>query len=138
MQNIKAKDFMDPAPLAIEPDTGVIRALRKLLSAKVSGAPVVDQEQHLVGFISEADCMRGTLMGSYYTSVGELVRDRMTTEVESIGPEANIVDIAETFLKNHRSILPVVKEGKVIGLIERHALLEQLMEHIDHNENLVA
>ena len=117
MQNIKAKDFMDPAPLAIAPDIGVIRALRQLLSAKLSGAPVVDKEQHLVGFISEADCMRGTLMGSYYTSVGELVKDRMTTEVESIDPETNIVDVAETFLKNHRSILPVVEGGKVVGLI---------------------
>ncbi len=138
MQNIKAEDFMDRTPLSFAPSIGVITALRKLLAAKLPGAPVVDSENNLVGFLSEADCMRGALMGSYYTSVGELVQDRMTTTVNSINPEANLVDVAENFLINHHQILPVVQDNKVVGLIERHRLLEKLMQQIDHNESLVA
>ncbi|MEH6629139.1 MAG: CBS domain-containing protein [Motiliproteus sp.] len=138
MQNITAQDFMDRSPLSFSPDIGVISALRQLLAANLSGAPVVDSKNAVIGFLSEADCLRGTLMGGYHSSVGELVRDRMTQEVETITPSTNIVDIAETFLNNNRRVLPVVKEGKIVGLIQRQGVLQQLIEQIDHQEYKIA
>ncbi len=132
MQNMTAQDFMDHSPLALSPNIGVIVALRKLLAANLSGAPVVDSDNQLVGFLSEADCLRGTLMGGYYTSIGELVSDRMTREVESVTPDANIVDVAEKFLNNNRRVLPVTRQGKIVGVIQRRGLLETLLAEIDH------
>ncbi|MEH6824743.1 MAG: CBS domain-containing protein [Motiliproteus sp.] len=138
MQNITATDFMDSSPLSFSPDIGVIVALRKLLAANLSGAPVVDTDNHVVGFLSEADCLRGTLMGGYHSSVGELVCDRMTLNVETIAPDTNIVDVAETFLNNNRRVLPVVQAGKIVGLVQRRCVLEKLIEQMDHKENKVA
>tara|TARA_R110002167_G_scaffold80291_5_gene220739 strand:- start:6537 stop:6953 length:417 start_codon:yes stop_codon:yes gene_type:complete len=134
MQNITAQDFMDSSPLSFSPDIGVIVALRQLLAAHLSGAPVVDSEKRVIGFLSEADCLRGTLMGGYHGSIGELVRDRMTQDVETITPSTNIVDIAEAFLSNNRRVLPVVNAGKIVGLIQRRGVLQQLIEQIDHRE----
>ena len=137
MQSITAEIIMDRSPLSFCPDSGVIVALRQLLTANLSGAPVVDSDNKLVGFLSEADCMRGALMGSYFSTVGELVRDRMTTQVESIGANANLVDVAEKFLLNDRQILPVVEEGKVVGLVQRRGVLNKLLEHIDKKKEPV-
>lgn len=138
MQNITAQDFMDRSPLSFSPDIGVIVALRQLLAANLSGAPVVNSQSAVIGFLSEADCLRGTLQGGYHSSVGELVRDRMTQEVETITPSTNIVDIAETFLNNNRRVLPVVKEGKIVGLIQRRGVLQQLIEQIDQQKYKIA
>lgn len=132
MKNITAETIMDNSPLSFHPDEGVIVALRKLLTVNLSGAPVVDEDNTLIGFLSEADCMRGALMGGYFSSVGELVRDRMTTEVESIVTNTNLVDVAEKFLKNNRRVLPVVKEGKVVGLVQRRCVLAELLKQIDN------
>jgi len=132
MQTITADTIMDRTPLSFRPDSGVIVALRQLLTASMSGAPVVDADNNLIGFLSEADCMRGTLMGGYFSTIGELVHDRMTTEVESIGTNTNLVDVAEKFLNNNRRVLPVVEEGKVVGLVQRRCVLEKLLEQIDN------
>ena len=132
MQTIIAETIMDSSPLSFRPDSGVIVALRQLLTASMSGAPVVDADNILIGFLSEADCMRGALMGGYFSTIGELVRDRMTTEVESIGANTNLVDVAEKFLHNNRRVLPVVEEGKVVGLVQRRCVLEKLLEQIDN------
>jgi CBS domain-containing protein len=132
MQTITAETIMDRSPLSFRPDSGVIVALRQLLTTSLSGAPVVDLDNNLIGFLSEADCMRGTLMGGYFSTIGELVRDRMTTEVESIGVNSNLIDVAEKFLHNNRRVLPVVEAGKVVGLVQRRCVLEQLLEQIDN------
>ncbi|TYK66672.1 CBS domain-containing protein [Colwellia echini] len=137
MQAITAQNIMDTSPLSFLPNIGVIVALRQLLSAGLSGAPVVDGDKNLVGFLSEADCMRGALMGGYFSSVGELVRDRMTTEVESINVNCNLVDIADKFLRNNRRVLPVVEQGKVVGLVQRRSVLEELLKHIDNKSEPV-
>ncbi len=137
MQTITAETIMDRSPLSFRPDSGVIVALRQLLTASMSGAPVVDADNNLIGFLSEADCMHGALMGGYFSTIGELVRDRMTTEVESIGANTNLVDVAEKFLHNNRRVLPVVEEGKVVGLVQRRCVLEQLLEQIDNKSEQV-
>lgn len=137
MQNITAETIMDHSPLSFRPGSGVIVALRELLTASLSGAPVVDADNNLIGFLSEADCMRGALIGGYFSSVGELVRDRMTTEVESISTNTNLVDVAEKFLSNNRRVLPVVKEGKVVGLVQRRCVLEHLLKQIDNKNEPV-
>lgn len=131
MQSITAKTIMDSSPLSFLPNIGVIVALRQLLDAGLSGAPVVDENNNLVGFLSEADCMRGALVGGYFSTIGELVQDRMSTEVECVRANTHLVDIAEKFLRNNRRVLPVVEDDKVVGLIERRSVLEKLVEQID-------
>ena len=110
MQTITAETIMDHSPLSFRLDSGVIVALRQLLTAS----------------------MRGALMGGYFSTIGELVHDRMTTEVESVGANTNLVDVAEKFLHNNRRVLPVVGEGIVVGLVQRRCVLEKLLEKIDN------
>ncbi len=138
MQPITAQTIMDRSPLSLRPDSGVIIALRQLLTTNLSGAPVVDIDHNLIGFLSEADCMRGALLGGYYSTVGELVRDRMSTEVESVPTDTDLVDVAEKFLHNNRRVLPVVEAGKVVGVVLRRHVLEALLKRIDSKHEQVA
>lgn len=89
MDSKQVSDLMNRRPLTIAPDIGVIVAMRKLLEQQVSAAAVVDSRGALVGVISEADCLRGTLMGGYFEEVGELVVQRMSREVGTVVPQYN-------------------------------------------------
>lgn len=132
MESQQVSDLMDIRPLTIDQGIGVIVALRQILAKGLSAAPVVDDEGNLVGVLSEADCMRGTLMGGYYEQVGELVSDRMSTEVCTVTPGCDLVSAAQLMLENKRRVLPVVDDKKVVGLLTRTAVLSNLMHHIDN------
>lgn len=63
MDSLLVSDLMDAKPLTIDCDIGVIVAMRQLLAKGVTAASVVDGNGELLGILSEADCMKGTLMG---------------------------------------------------------------------------
>lgn len=131
MDSKQVSDLMDARPLTVSPDIGVIVAMRKLLDKGVSAAAVVDESGALIGVISEADCLKGTLMGGYYEQAGELVGERMTKEVCTVGPDTNLVDAAELLLRNKRRMLPVVENGRVVGALSRSAVIACIIEVID-------
>ena len=59
MHSLLVSELMDPQPLTIGPNIGVIVAMRKLLIRNVTGCSVVDEQGNLIGYLSEADCMPG-------------------------------------------------------------------------------
>lgn len=131
MDSKQVSDLMNRRPLTIAPDIGVIVAMRQLLQKQVSAAAVVDASGTLVGVISEADCLKGTLMGGYFEEVGELVAERMTKEVCTVAPDTNLVDAAELMLRNKRRVLPVVDNGRVVGALSRSAVIATIIETMD-------
>ncbi len=58
----------------------------------------------------------------------------MTTNVETTSPEADIIDVAERFLKGRRRRFPVVEGGKLVGQISRHDVLLAVKEFAQHEE----
>lgn len=131
MDSKQVSDLMNSRPLIIAPDIGVIVAMRKLLEKKVSAAAVVDASGALVGVISEADCLKGTLMGGYFEEIGELVAERMTREVCTVAPDTTLVDAAELMLRNKRRVLPVIENGKVVGALSRSAVIATIIATMD-------
>ena len=131
MESLQVADLMDRKPLTVTPEIGVIVALRQLLLKGLSAAPVVSNDGDLVGILSEADCMKGTLMGGYYEQIGELVSSRMSTEVCTVAPNTDLVSAAKVMLDNKRRVLPVVTDGKVVGLLTRTKVLTEIMGRID-------
>ena len=131
MDSLQVSDLMDIRPLTLHPEMGVITALRQILEKGLSAAPVVDTEGQLIGILSEADCIRGTLMGGYYEQVGELVSAQMTTDVCTVTSKTDLVSAAQLMLENKRRLLPVIDQGKVAGLLTRTAVLSKLIDCID-------
>ena len=55
---MKAKDIMTSRVVSVEADTPILQAVRIMLQRRVSGLPVVDNDGHLVGIITEGDFLR--------------------------------------------------------------------------------
>lgn len=131
MKSIKIKDYMTANPLCVKPEQSVIEALRKLIKAGRSGAPVIDNEGRLIGVLSEIDCLKEALMGGYYQAAGDRVADHMTSPADSVQANDEILSTAELFLKGRRR-LPVLDGDKLVGIISRKDLGRALIRSIDH------
>ena len=73
LKSIKVRDYMTRHLVTFRSDTDLFTAINRLLEHRISGAPVVDSQGHLIGLLSEGDCLRGILSGAYYESVGGTV-----------------------------------------------------------------
>lgn len=111
-------------PVTIKPDMSIQEAITVLLKRKVSGAIVVDEENRVLGMLSEKDCLRIFVHGAYNALPGARVSDYMCKEVVTIEPDTDLFSVAEIFINYHFRRLPVVENGVLIGQISRRDILE--------------
>ncbi len=128
MLSIDAKDHMTVAPVTLLPSTGIFDAIQALLDRKISGATVIDQDGNVVGVLSEMDCLRAILSGTYHGQVGGTVADYMTSTVETVEGELSIMDVAQRLLDGNRRRFPIVKEGKFVGQYSCRSMLNAVVE----------
>ncbi|HEB28440.1 MAG TPA: CBS domain-containing protein [Porticoccus sp.] len=116
-------------PVKVNADADLFDAIESILEYKISGMCVVDEHNHLVGMLSEMDCLKAILSAMYNeeTSVGP-VREFMTTELFSVSPNADIVDVAQDMLKRGFRRCPVVQDGRLVGQITCRQLLRAVEE----------
>lgn len=146
-----AKDIMVQNVIVAGPDDNLEDVARILVENKISGLPVVDSENHVVGIITEKDLMiKATeLQVPFYvtlfdsiiflenpirlnkelkkytaTRVGEIMT-RKTLVVEEDAPMNKIVEIMQG---NEVNRVPVVREGKLVGIITRNDILKALVK----------
>ncbi|MDO8885483.1 CBS domain-containing protein [Candidatus Oleimmundimicrobium sp.] len=143
---MKAKDIMTKDLTSVT-ETATLKKVEELLSrSRLSGIPVVDDEGKIIGYISEKDIIESAFpalgMGTdmlfvrnwaknflRLSQVGEsLVRDYMTREPVCVTEEASDFEIVEKMITNHRKVLPVIRDGKLVGIITRSNLTRALME----------
>ena len=124
-RSILVDDFMTTHLATARPGMDLLALVDLLLIQGISGAPVVDQDGKLVGMISEQDCLRKILVGTYQGDIGGRVEDAMTSPVETVKMGASIVEVAEQMLVTNRRRFPVVDlEGRLKGQISRRDLLK--------------
>ena len=124
MPNRSVADIMTKKVVVLSPDTDIYAAVRTLLKKKVSGAPVVDKDQTLVGILSEKDCLKVVSATAFDGTPTGTVADYMTQTVNSVGPSASIYDVVDRFLQNHFRRLPVVDpDGRLLGQVSRRDVL---------------
>lgn len=129
LRSVKVRDYMRDQLITFKPQTDLFEAINKLIDHRITGAPVVDEQGNLVGLLSEADCLRAILTLTYHEEeMGGIVGDYMVEEVHTIDYEADIIKVAEEFINNRRRLLPVVKNGKVVGQISRRDVLRAVEE----------
>ena len=121
------KDYMASTLLTLKPTTNIFDAVKFLLENKISGAPVVDDKNRLLGLISEKDCLK-LISKRFDGKVSKInVADFMSTKVDTILPETDIYSAANIFLKNVFRRFPVVdKKGKLVGQISRRDVLQAI------------
>ncbi|WP_033136426.1 CBS domain-containing protein, partial [Aeromonas finlandensis] len=88
--------------------------------------PVVDEKGHLIGWISEQDCIAVLLKEAYHCEQVAQVKDVMRKEVLTVGPDTSILTLAEMMMGQKPKIYPVVEEGRLIGVINRHNVMQAI------------
>ncbi|HHJ39844.1 MAG: hypothetical protein AXA67_06335 [Methylothermaceae bacteria B42] len=127
LRNITVRDHMSTNLVTFTPDMGVFEGIRKLLSHKITGAPVLDEEGNLLGAFSEMDCLRVVLNAAYHEEMDGKIGEYMSTDIQSVSPDASIVEVAEMFQKSNLRHFPVIEDDKLIGLISRVDILRALV-----------
>ncbi|MCL1140367.1 CBS domain-containing protein [Shewanella pneumatophori] len=123
MDSINVQEHMDRQPVLLTPTMSLATAVEKLLDNKKLGAPVVESDGKLVGFLSQQDCLAVMLKSSYHCDLTAIVKDCMRTDVLSVTPDASVLQLAEQMLGSKPKVYPVVQDGKVIGTINRTNVL---------------
>ncbi len=116
---MQARDIMSYPVITVAPTTTAANAARLLYSHGFTALPVVDGTG-LVGIVTEADLIDAPARSE---APPVLVRDVMTTPVESLTPGADLADIARIMLDVRIRCLPVVDGLRVVGVVTRRDLL---------------
>ena len=110
----------------VSDDVGDIVAV--LLEHKITGAPVLNAEKQVIGFISEQDCIKEMLNTAFYCDLTATAADIMKTNVVTVDPDMPISELAEQLNTNKPKVYPVVEEGRLVGIISRSDVLQALYD----------
>jgi len=132
LRSVKVRDYMTTHLIVFNPETDLFAAIDTLLSNSISGAPVVNAKGKLVGILSEIDCLKNIVNGSYYDyeSLGGTVGEFMVGNVETISPDMDILTIGDRFMNDGRRRFPVVEDGKLVGQISRKDVLRAVRDFV--------
>lgn len=144
---MQAKDIMTSPPITVTPSMGVQEVAGCLLDHAISAVPVVDDAGELLGIVSEGDLMRRPEAGTdrhpswwlaffatpeaqaadYLKVHGRRAQDVMTRDVVTVNDDAALADVASTMEEHRIKRVPVMHEGKLIGIVSRANLLHGLV-----------
>ncbi|HSC84944.1 MAG TPA: CBS domain-containing protein [Pseudomonas sp.] len=114
---------------SIAPDATVLEALRVMAEHNV-GALLVSENGQLLGIVSERDYARkGVLLGR--SSIGTQVREIMSVPVISVTPRQSIRECMEIMTERHLRHLPVLDDGKLVGLLSIGDLVKETVAEQD-------
>lgn len=143
---MQAADVMTTHVVTVGPDTEVRHIASTLLEHRISAVPVVDGERRLLGIVSEGDLVMraenetGTrtswwleLFGGFESRAHHFVRthgrgarDVMTRNIVSVAEDTELSEIAKLLLARNIKRVPVLREGRVVGIVSRANLLHGL------------
>jgi len=129
-ENITVADYMTRNLKTFRPDQSVLEVMTILIKNKISGGPVVNEKNELVGIISEGDCMKQISESRYYNQPMENVKveHHMGRNVETIDGNMNVFDAANKFLESKHRRFPIVENGKLVGQISQKDVLKAALE----------
>ncbi len=124
---LKAKDIMMKEVITIGPDILLKKAIKKLLENKVSSMPVVDDTGKMVGIISCEDILNLAFDGYLNNTKVEMV---MTKNVVYFKPDTNIEEIALAISRNHFHRVPIIENGRIVGIVSRTDIVKNIFKLI--------
>jgi len=124
-------DYMIQQPPKVKCSTPIAEVIDTLIKNNVSGAPVVDEENTVIGYVSEQDCIHQVLVDSYHCELTTVVNDVMREDVVTAAPKDSIIDLANQMQNNKPKHFPVVEAGELVGLIRRSDVLRALATELN-------
>jgi CBS domain-containing protein len=142
---MKARDVMTSHVITVGPELDLKAVANTLVANGISAVPVVAIDGSIVGIISEGDLMRRAvsaerkrswwletfssaeqLMAEFVKAHGRNAKDVMTRQVISVDPDTSLQEIANLLEKHGIKRVPVVKDGRLVGIVSRANLVQAL------------
>jgi CBS domain-containing protein len=143
---MRAIDVMTRDVVTATPEMTVQDVAKLMINHRISGVPIVDGDRQLVGIVTEGDLLRrsetGTerqhsrwsewfspnsrLAAEYIKSHARRLADIMTREVVNVSELATLSEIADLMEARRIKRVPVVHDGKLVGIVSRADLLRVL------------
>jgi CBS domain-containing protein len=123
-------DIMTTEVVTVTPDTSIFDAIEILIANNVAGLPVVDSQERPAGVVTEKDLLMFILKLEKYPSKTKnikTVKDLMTKYVASFNVHEPIDSLYKCFMKGRFRRVPILSDGKVIGLVSRSDLIKYMM-----------
>lgn len=129
-------DRMTPRPVTVTPDTSIDQALQLMRSEKVRRFPVLNKQGNLVGIIAEKDLLYASPSPATSLSIYELpyllskikIRDLMTSDVVTVTEDTPLEEAARIMADSKIGGLPVVRDGKLVGIITETDMFKVFLE----------
>lgn len=150
---LQARDIMTTEVITVPPQMSVLELARLLAEKKINGVPVVDESGELVGVVTQSDLIDrarkfelppvitildahfylerpGTFKRNLEKMVGTTVADLMTSPPITISPDLPVDEIASIMAHKKVHTLPVVEEGKLVGIIGKIDIIRALAQGV--------
>ncbi|MCL5282526.1 MAG: CBS domain-containing protein [Planctomycetes bacterium] len=136
---ITAKQLMNTGVITISPDEDIYEAMRMMALNNITGLPVIDDDGTLLGIITEKDILvrlcnslEDTGLDHTIGTVGQF----MTRHVVCFGPQDSLADIAECLSTNDFRRVPILYDGKLVGIISRKDVIRYIRDLQQQDEVL--
>ena len=132
MESVKIQDHMDHRPVYFKGTESVVEAVERLLQSNKTGAPVVDADNRVIGFISEQDCITEMISSTYHSGeTSKNVAEVMKAQVLTKKPYDSVLQVAEEMSHNKPKVYPVVDDDNIlVGTINRTNIMRALDLHL--------
>lgn len=150
---LQARDIMTKEVVTVNPQLPVLELARLLAEKKINGVPVVDDAGQLVGVVTQSDLIDrarkfelplvitildahfylerpGTFKKNLEKMIGNRVADLMTSPPITISPDLTVEEIAAIMAHKKVHTLPVVAEGKLVGIIGKIDIIRALAQEV--------
>jgi acetoin utilization protein AcuB len=131
---MKVGDVMTKHPLVVDLDTPVRTAVDLMRSKGIRHLPVVDAGAHVLGIVTDRDLRHAAFLPALAGRSGleprrvkaPRVRDVMTWSVVTTQAETPLVHAALTMFQRRIGSLPVVADGRLVGILTEHDVFNGL------------
>ncbi len=144
---MKAKDIMTGRVISVSPDASIFEAAHLMLQNRISGLPVVDSADVLVGMVTEGDFLRRTETGTekhrprwiefilgpgraaadFTHSHGRKVDEVMSDNPLSVSEDSSVEEIVELMERHRIKRVPVTRDTRVVGIVSRANLVRAML-----------
>lgn len=146
---MQVRDVMTRNVISVRANQSVLEAAQLMLQNRVSGLPVVDAAGAVVGIVTEGDFLRrgeigtqrqrprwlefllgpGRLAAEYVRTTGRTIEEVMTPDPATVTEDDSLETVVELMERRHVKRLPVLRNGRIVGIVSRANLMDALTEN---------
>jgi CBS-domain-containing membrane protein len=152
MKHVTAREIMSSPVVSVAPDAPVRALVELMLRSRISGLPVVDAEERVLGIVTESDLLEKEdrpvpeppliswhgrslrlerMLGRYRKATGTTARDIMTENIVTAGEDTEAHELAHLMLRHNINRILILREGRLTGIVTRADVLKVFLRSDD-------